>query len=255
MSFMLRSTSMKQNIKFDPTIAHKHIVEFLDGDQAAFEPLEPHLDWLCRQVIRMLEGNPDEVDDYVQSSIVKIWKELPKYDRDPTNLRSWLWSIIHNHVISEWRKKNPLTIIPLHDEMVSDDHIEAEPQNDTTPFIIKELSTHLVKRFPAVRRHYLEVAAEVTVDALSGGKSAKSTIRDIRAELFPKLRSTQVVIIFYAAVVWLRIRSFDPEYIETPPPEAIEWSLVPELRTVVGERLSSVLYTLFKGGSIHFRVN
>lgn len=63
---------------------------------------------LLNYVHRITEVNNDQAEDILQESFIKIWKNLNAYKPD-LKLSSWLYRIVHNQVISEWRKDKTKT--------------------------------------------------------------------------------------------------------------------------------------------------
>jgi len=60
----------------------------------------PHL----RAFAISLTNNPDRADDLVQDTLVRAWANIDRFERG-TNLNAWLFTILHNLVRSEYRKR------------------------------------------------------------------------------------------------------------------------------------------------------
>ncbi len=58
---------------------------------------------LQRYIKRISNISDTEIDDVLQESFVKIWKNLNNYNPNIA-LSSWIYRIIHNQTISHWRK-------------------------------------------------------------------------------------------------------------------------------------------------------
>jgi len=58
---------------------------------------------LIRYILRISSFLPEEANDILQESFIKIWVNLNKFD---SNLKfsSWAYRIVHNTVVSEWKK-------------------------------------------------------------------------------------------------------------------------------------------------------
>ena len=59
---------------------------------------------LLRYITRISSIPDDEAEDILQESFIKIWRNLNSYDPS-IKLSSWLYRIVHNETISQWRKK------------------------------------------------------------------------------------------------------------------------------------------------------
>jgi RNA polymerase sigma-70 factor (ECF subfamily) len=59
---------------------------------------------LLRYINRISSISEDEAEDILQESFIKIWRNLNSYDPS-VKLSSWLYRIVHNETISQWRKK------------------------------------------------------------------------------------------------------------------------------------------------------
>ncbi len=59
---------------------------------------------LLRYIRRLTALPEDEVEDLLQESFIKVWENLNAYDPH-LKFSSWLYRIVHNHVISYVRKK------------------------------------------------------------------------------------------------------------------------------------------------------
>ncbi|MDR1989410.1 MAG: sigma-70 family RNA polymerase sigma factor [Acidobacteriaceae bacterium] len=67
-----------------------------------FEALAlPHLALLYRRACQI--AGPDRADDLVQETFLKAWAHFHSFDPS-TNCRAWLYRILHNTWISQWRK-------------------------------------------------------------------------------------------------------------------------------------------------------
>ncbi|EWH02683.1 sigma-70 family RNA polymerase sigma factor [Halomonas sp. BC04] len=65
--------------------------------------LEPLMDRLYGTALR-LTRNPDDAEDIVAEAVVRAWSQLDKL-RDPERFDAWLFHILTNTFISEWRRR------------------------------------------------------------------------------------------------------------------------------------------------------
>lgn len=57
-----------------------------------------------RAFARSLCGNHDRADDLVQETLVKAWQKRATF-AEGSNLKAWLFTILRNTYLSEWRKR------------------------------------------------------------------------------------------------------------------------------------------------------
>lgn len=89
------------------------------GDRTAFGQIfERHARSMFRYALNMLDGDPHEAEDAVQSALVQAWQHLPGFRGDAA-LSTWLVRITANEVRRARRRRRPLVI--------SDDLLEAQP--------------------------------------------------------------------------------------------------------------------------------
>jgi len=72
---------------------------------------------LKRYILKISKVTPQEAEDILQEAYIKIWRNLNAIDPS-MKLSSWLYRIIYNQTISNWRKKKGAAIITL-DEKVA----------------------------------------------------------------------------------------------------------------------------------------
>jgi len=75
---------------------------------------------LMRYIKRIAKVTEEEAEDILQEAFIKIWKNLRRVNTD-LKLSSWVYRIVHNEVISRWRKNEKLrnrSFLALNDEIV-----------------------------------------------------------------------------------------------------------------------------------------
>ena len=60
---------------------------------------------LLQYIRRISSYSEEEAEDLLQDAFIKIWKNLNAY-QPSLKLSSWLYRIVHNQVISSWRKQH-----------------------------------------------------------------------------------------------------------------------------------------------------
>ena len=85
------------------------------GSEKALETLvKRHLSLVYGSCLRYLR-NPDEAEDAVQETYVKVWRNLKKIDPQK-NIRSWIMEIAKNTCLDMLKKKNAVPMSAFEDE-------------------------------------------------------------------------------------------------------------------------------------------
>lgn len=80
------------------------------GDRAAFGVIfDRHSAAMFRYAAHMLEGNLDAAQDAVQDAMERAWTHLPGF-RGDAQLRTWLFRITANVVLSTRRRRRPIAV-------------------------------------------------------------------------------------------------------------------------------------------------
>lgn len=90
----------------------------------------PHLDALYNFAIR-LTTDPTEAEDLVQDTIVKAYRFFNSYEKG-TNAKAWLFRILKNSYINNYRKKSKQPHQVDYDEVSSFYETVRSEQSDTT---------------------------------------------------------------------------------------------------------------------------
>lgn len=78
------------------------------GDRYAFaEIFDRHAGAMFRYAIHMLDGDTDEAEEAVQEALTQAWAHLPQF-RGDSALRTWLFRITANCVLSARRSRRPI---------------------------------------------------------------------------------------------------------------------------------------------------
>ena len=89
-------------------------------DKAFFSrSIEENLDALYGVAVR-LAGNPADAEDLVADSVSKAWAAIASLD-DRSRFRPWMFRILRNCYISEYRKKSARPTMAVYDELADDD--------------------------------------------------------------------------------------------------------------------------------------
>ena len=76
-------------------------LENLDYFSCLYQRFEPEL---LRYIHRVSSVDPDEAQDILQESFIKIWRNLNDFDAG-MKFSSWAYRIVHNETVSHIRKK------------------------------------------------------------------------------------------------------------------------------------------------------
>lgn len=66
--------------------------------------IEAHMDALYSLALRLTRNEAD-AEDLVAESVIKAWTSLPSLE-DPGRFKPWLFRILHNRFVSDYRKKS-----------------------------------------------------------------------------------------------------------------------------------------------------
>ncbi|MBZ0329456.1 sigma-70 family RNA polymerase sigma factor [Halomonas sp. ANAO-440] len=86
--------------------------------------LEPLMDRLYGTALR-LTHNPDDAEDIVAEAVVRAWTRLDKL-RDPERFDAWLFHILTNTFISEWRRRQSRPRAAADSDTAAPDDLDAD---------------------------------------------------------------------------------------------------------------------------------
>jgi RNA polymerase sigma-70 factor (ECF subfamily) len=119
-----------------------------------------------RRYARALTGERSAADDLVQDTLERAWTKLHLW-RTGSDLRAWLFTIMHNVHVNQVRSKSSAATLPL------DDDLPESPVRPTQADMleVRDIDTAL-KRLPVAQREVLLLVAlehlsyQETADAL-----------------------------------------------------------------------------------------
>lgn len=134
-----------------------------EGDKEAFAQLYDALfDRIYKYVF--FRVNAHEVDDIVEDVFIKVWVNLPKYEKRDVSFAAWVFRIAHNAVIDHRRGHRSLS--PL-DPRLEDESAAAAPKRQAERALLSE---DLRAAINELREPYRQV---VTLRFLSGLSNAE----------------------------------------------------------------------------------
>lgn len=110
----------------------------------------PHM----RRYARYLAHNPVEADDLVQDALTRALTKADLF-RPGTNLRAWLFTILHNQYISD-RRRESRRGVPVDPDDVS--HALATRPEQNGHLVVKSLATAM-RRLPRQQRTLIQMVA------------------------------------------------------------------------------------------------
>lgn len=128
---------------------------------ARIQELIPRL----RRYARALTGESGAADDLVQDTLERAWSKLHLW-RHGSDLRAWLFTIMHNVHVNQVRSRASGSTVPLDDEMA--DAPVRPTQSDMLE--VRDIDTAL-RRLPVEQR---EVVLLVALERMSYDETAKT---------------------------------------------------------------------------------
>src|SRR6185503_6547884 len=116
-----------------------------------------------RRYARALAGDRSAAEDLVQDTLERAWSKFHLYRRG-TDLRAWLFTVMHNVYINQLRSARHNT--PLDDEMPE----LARPARETDTLVLRDLDA-AIRRLPVEQR---EVLLLVALEDMSYDQAARS---------------------------------------------------------------------------------
>jgi RNA polymerase sigma-70 factor (ECF subfamily) len=131
-------------------------------DAKLFDEYIPRL----RRYARALTSDRNQADDLVQECLTRAWEKLSLWQRG-TNLRAWLFTILHNLYVNDLRRrKNHPELLTLDDEALDAPHRATQEDG----FELRDLHVAL-NRLPLEQR---EVLLLVGLEEMSYEEVAKT---------------------------------------------------------------------------------
>ena len=107
-----------------------------------------------RRYARALLGERAEADDLVQDTVTRGWDRLSTWRRG-SDMRAWLFSIMHNLHVDKLRQPGP-PIVPLDEDVAQ----RADPAQPTDRLAVRDMDAALQQLPPEQRAVLLLVAVE-----------------------------------------------------------------------------------------------
>ena len=137
-----------------------------------------------RRYARALAGDRIAADDLVQDTLERAWSKFHLYRRG-TDLRAWLFTVMHNVYVNQLRALRPTT--PLDEDMPE----LAQPVRETDTLVLRDLDA-AIRRLPPDQREVLLLVAleEMSYDEAAGALGVPiGTVMSRLARAREKLRA------------------------------------------------------------------
>jgi RNA polymerase sigma factor (sigma-70 family) len=166
------------------------IDEVLAGNKQAYAHIiNKYKNQLYATILRMTK-NPQDAQDLVQESFIKVYRELHKYG-SKGSFSGWLYRVAINHCMDEFRKKRYQI-----NQLAVDDVIIENPNHPEVIFLKKEKNRQLEKLIAALPEDermmiLLKYANEQSYEEISELMAVPiSTVRNKLHRAKKKLRET-----------------------------------------------------------------
>ena len=116
-----------------------------------------------RRYARALAGDRTAADDLVQDTLERAWSKLHLYRRG-TDLRAWLFTVMHNVYVNQRRAARPST--PFDEDMPE----FAQPARESDTLVLRDLDA-AIRRLPPDQR---EVLLLVALEDMSYSEAARA---------------------------------------------------------------------------------
>lgn len=174
---VMTNVQLKKNLR----LGHKLAYEFL---------FDEYYNWLCNYVFK-LSGNRSLSKDLVQEVMIKFYEGRHKIKVE-TNLKSYLFTMCHNHFLNYVRgsKKKPDLLDRIEWAAIYESYFEVKVEDDTFESDLKKLEELLDKLPPKCReifilnklekRKYKEIAQDMGLSIKTVESQMSRALRIIR---------------------------------------------------------------------------
>lgn len=218
----------QQVLKWQKTHDKSLLADILDGCRRLVEAIASAFDYTMR-------------DDLIQESFVKIQYALPFFDPNISNLHTYLTTVIRRCCLTYVYKYSMEDSVDLD---LLPHPVSVLEENDA--YIVDALIEHNRERFPSIPADALDEATEYIYYAIRDKIKGKS--RGAVAHLMGEFDFHRRVatVLYHTSLVFLR-RLYIDKFSYIMGENAIEFSLLPELKETVGEEVYNAMLVLFSG--------
>lgn len=147
---------------------NKIIVVVCDKDAECFQEIVRRYKNKLTSYVRRFVGNSDDVDDLVQTTFVKTYHNLHRFDQKK-KFSSWIYRIAHNEAINHLKKKGDKRLVGFDDISTTKDQLEASQLDDTSldKWFQEELRDEMKKALEKLSKSYRDIICMKYFDDLS----------------------------------------------------------------------------------------
>lgn len=136
-------------------MADEDLAAFAVSSSEAFGILMKRYEGRLLAYIRRMSGcRPEDAEDILQESFIKAYLNLNDFDHK-LKFSSWLYRIVHNEAISEWRKRKARPSVILDDESWQKIKSGDDLYNDTVIRSEKERLEKAINELPGKYRQVI----------------------------------------------------------------------------------------------------
>lgn len=163
------------------------LVSFQRGEEAAFDQLFrmyfPSLSFFANKLV----GDQQLAEDIVQDCFVELWQRRRAHQH-VHSIKSYLYRCIHNHAVTELKKKKPgLLVVEFSSKTIEQEIIAAETLQHILQ-VVQHLPARMqqvLKMFYLEEKSYLEIGKEIGIDPETVRSHRFRAIQFVRKTIIP----------------------------------------------------------------------
>lgn len=228
---------------FDPDLVRRLVKQHQTGDKeiasAILDACTPLVNYTVRNC------NPIDADDMRQEALIKILKSIDHFDIDKADVHTYFSRVIRNSCITYYHKNEKgADDCDLDDESMIGEVYDMSHKPDE---LLEDLICRNKKRFPSMNPELMNTITEaIYLSIYDGLERGRTVVRQISKTY--EIPRENVLSIYGSSIIYLRQKfpeNFDKEIIQE------EFSLLPELKEVLGDDNFVNLINTFSGIIIH----
>jgi RNA polymerase sigma factor (sigma-70 family) len=228
---------------FEPDVVRNLVVKYQAGDKDVATDILEACTPLTNYTVR--NYNPIDPDDMRQEALIKILKSIDHFDIEKADVHTYFSRVIRNACITYFHKNEKgADDCDLDDESMITEAYDMSVKSDE---LLEELMTRNKKRFPSLKSEVMDAITEaIYLSIYDGLERGRTVVRQISKTY--EIPRDKVLSIYGSSIIYLRQKfpeSFDKDIVSD------EFSLLPELKEVLGDENFVNLINTFSGIIIH----
>ena len=168
------------------------------GDEAAFDAVfRKYYAPLCHYAVGLTNGDPDEAEDMVQQSFVKLWEKRTSLDIT-WSVKSYLYKMVHNAALNKIRHQK--TKNKYHQLIVQPLENAHEMPEDTLPELREKLQRAL-QDLPPQCRNIFELSRFEELKYREIAEQLQISIKTVETQMGKALRLMRVHLADYLVTI------------------------------------------------------